>query len=52
MLEGDHRGVVGNAACHAQCGGVREIGHRVQTGTFRGEHLGGEHDQSCGGRGN
>ena len=41
MLEGDHGGVVGDPACHAQCGGVGQIGHRVQARAFLGEHLGG-----------
>jgi hypothetical protein len=39
MLEGDHRGVVGDPACHTQCRGVRQIGHRVQCRAFLVEHL-------------
>jgi len=37
-----HGRVVGDPTCHAQCRGVRQIGHRMQAGAFLGEHLGGQ----------
>jgi hypothetical protein len=47
MLEGDHRGVVGNPTCHAQGCGVRQIGDCVQRGAFLVEHLDGSATRSA-----
>jgi hypothetical protein len=40
MLEGDHGGVVGNAAGHPERSGVGQVGHLMQPGAFLDEHLG------------